>query len=114
VYRRSAANSATEELRPDDDESLIIDGHVISPVTQVGVNTYSIHHNEECFPNPYEFRPERWLHSETPAEQLKIMRKAFVPFSMGQRDFIGKTMAYLESSLVIAQVIWHFDFQLPL
>lgn len=90
---------------------LIIDGHVVPAGTQVGVNTYTLHHNEEYFPDPYAFKPERWLPSETPEAQRKTMNAAFSPFSIGDRGCAGKPMAYLESSLVIAKTLWYFDFR---
>lgn len=39
------------------------------------------------------------------------MRSAFAPFSIGVRSCAGKAMAYLESSLIIAKTLWHFDFE---
>lgn len=101
------------ELKSSDGGSLVVDGHVVPPGTEVGVNTYALHHNEEYFPNPYKFEPERWLATETPEEQRNIMRAAFAPFSIGYRACTGKAMAYLESSLIIAKILWYFDFEIP-
>lgn len=92
------------------DRPLVIDGHVIPPGTQVGVCTYSLHHNEKYFVDPYLFRPERWLVDNE--GQLLLMKSAFCPFSVGPRSCAGKAMAYLEASLVVAKTIWAFDFQL--
>ncbi|VUC32368.1 unnamed protein product, partial [Clonostachys rosea] len=93
-------------------QPLIVDGHVIPPGTAVGVNTYSIHHNEEYFPEPFKFLPERWIVSETNTkENLETMRRAFVPFSVGERGCAGKAMAYLEINLVIAKTLWYFDLE---
>ncbi|RYP42528.1 hypothetical protein DL767_000216 [Monosporascus sp. MG133] len=101
------------ELASDEkDKPLIIDGHLVPPHTQVGVNIYTLHHNEKYFPDPYTFRPERWLSSETPESQRNLMREAFTPFSIGYRGCAGKAMAYLESSLVVAKTLWYFDFKL--
>ncbi|ETS86539.1 hypothetical protein PFICI_00367 [Pestalotiopsis fici W106-1] len=101
------------EVESTDSKPLIVDGHVVPAGTQIGVNAYAIHHTEEYFPNPYSFDPERWLASETPEQQLKAMREAFSPFSIGSRACTGKAMAYLETSLIMAKAIWHFDFELP-
>jgi cytochrome P450 len=91
---------------------LIIDGYVVPPDTQVGVNIYALHHNEKYFPDPYRFNPARWLPSETPESHRQLMHEAFTPFSVGYRGCAGKSMAYLEMSLVIAKSLWYFDFQL--
>jgi cytochrome P450 len=92
-------------------ETLTIDGHVIPPGTQFGVGIYALHHNEDYFPSPFTYKPERWFDSETSAEQLKLMHDAFSPFSIGARSCPGKTMAYTQMSLVLAKVLWYFDFE---
>ncbi|KAI0389029.1 cytochrome P450 [Xylariaceae sp. FL0594] len=99
--------AAEEKGRP-----VFIDGQVIPPNTQVGVNIYALHHNEKYFPDPFTFKPERWLPSETSAAERERMNEAFTPFSIGYRGCAGKPMAYLETSLVIAKTLWHFDFEL--
>jgi cytochrome P450 len=66
------------QLYDDEDKTkpLVVDGHVIPPGTLVGVNTYSLHHNEEYFPDSFTFKPERWLEAD---EQAKAsMNRAFV------------------------------------
>ncbi|KAH9903996.1 cytochrome P450 [Xylariomycetidae sp. FL2044] len=104
------------ELQSNDGEPLVVDGHVVPPGTQVGVNTYSLHHNEKYFPNSYEFNPERWLDSSSQTgggSSRDACREAFVPFSIGYRDCVGKNMAYLVMSLVVTKIIWYFDFESP-
>ncbi|KAI1389023.1 cytochrome P450 [Hypoxylon trugodes] len=87
------------------EQPFIVDGHMIPHGTVVGVNIYSIHYNKEYFPDPYTFRPERWL------DDAKTVRDAFAPFSVGPRGCAGKAMAYLEISLVVAKIMWYFDFR---
>ena len=99
-------------------ESFFVDGHLIPPGTQVAVSSYSLQHNPAYFPEPYTFNPDRWLPpaddvNELP-EQKEVrttMRRAFAPFSIGERACAGKPMAYLEMSLVIAKTVWYFDFE---
>ncbi|KAK2603622.1 hypothetical protein QQS21_004203 [Conoideocrella luteorostrata] len=108
----------------DDKESgpFIVDGHVIPPGVQVAINPYAMLHNDEYFTDPFVFHPERWLDSnagsdseETDAKSIEearvAMRQAFNPFSLGDRSCVGKSMAYLEISLVLAQTLWLFDFE---
>lgn len=104
---------------PRADGPFIVDGHAIPRGTAVGVSLYSVLHNEEYFPEPFAFRPERWLDSPEDGENggafdsetRKTMRRAFVPFALGDRGCAGKAMAYLETSLVIAKTLWYFDFE---
>lgn len=53
--------------------------------TIVGIQNYTIHLNEEAFPNAEEWNPDRWLAKEG-EEQRK---EAWVPFSVGPRKCIG-------------------------
>ncbi len=99
----------------------VVDGHEIPRGTMVGVNPYSLMHNEEYFPEPFSFRPERWLKPEgiveTPEEEEKgerrreTMRRAFVPFAHGETGCLGKSLAYQEMSLAVAKTLWYFDFE---
>jgi cytochrome P450 len=88
-------------------QPLVVDGHVIPPGAQVGVSIYSLHHNEQYFPNSFDFQPERWMEGTQNANHA-----AFTPFSIGSRGCAGKAMAYLESSLVLAMTLWYFDFKM--
>ncbi|PVH98080.1 cytochrome P450 [Periconia macrospinosa] len=96
-------------------EVFTVDGHVIPPGTQVGSSRYAVQHNEAFFPEPFKFQPERWLSSEddSPEDQeaRAAMRRAFAPFSLGDRSCAGKAMAYLEMSLTIAKTMWYFGFK---
>lgn len=92
-------------------EPWIVDGHIIPPGIQVGVNTYATHHNEEIFPASFEFKPERWNDPGLSQQQRALMNSAFQPFSIGTRSCAGKAMAYLQSSIVLAKTIWYFDFE---
>lgn len=99
-------------------EQFVVDGHVIPPGTIVGVSPYSVMHNEAYFPQPFVFRPERWLErggmdeSGPQTEQhLSMMRAAFAPFALGETGCLGKAMAYQEMSLVVARILWYFDFE---
>ncbi|XXG94150.1 hypothetical protein Hte_000402 [Hypoxylon texense] len=98
-----------EAVHDDRQEPLIIDGQVIPPGTQVGVNIYSLHHNEKYFTNPFKFQPERWLDG---GQKGLVNPDAFVPFSIGPRGCAGKAMADLETQLVLALTLWYFDFEM--
>lgn len=99
-------------------EVLVVDGHVIPAGTHFAVSHYNLQHDEAYFPEPFKFRPERWLVPdpavEDTAEQQekrKAMRRAFAPFSMGDRACAGKPMAWAEMKLAVAKTFWYFDFQ---
>lgn len=98
-------------------EPLVVDGHVIPPGTSVGVNLYSVMHNEEYFPRPLKFNPDRWRDvnngicatSGEDNARAATIRCVFVTFFIGDRACVGKTLAYLEASVTIAKIVWYFD-----
>ncbi|KUI60984.1 Isotrichodermin C-15 hydroxylase [Cytospora mali] len=94
----------------EDKGPLVLDGHIIPPGTQFGVNICSLHHNEAYFPEPFAFKPERWL-IEDGASAVHRMLAGFDAFSTGPRGCAGKSMAYLEAGPVVANTLWCFDFE---
>jgi cytochrome P450 len=92
-------------------EPFVADGHIIPPGTLVGVGLYSLMHNPEYFLEPFAFRPERWLAGENEDAEKKearaAMRRAFIPFILGDRACVGKAVAYLEMSLTVAKTLWY-------
>ena len=57
---------------------------VIPAGVPVGMSAYFQHRDPRIFPNPMEFKPERWLQDVTPE-----MEKNFIPFSRGSRYCLG-------------------------
>ncbi|KAI5921958.1 cytochrome P450 [Camillea tinctor] len=97
----------------------VVDGHVVPQGTEVGVHLWAIMHDPTYFPEPFAFRPERWLfptvdnapESQQEREARATMQRAHVVFGLGDRGCAGKSMAYMESSLTIARILWYFDFE---
>ncbi|MFI5783372.1 cytochrome P450 [Nocardia sp. NPDC051570] len=72
-------------------------GHHLPAGTTMIVSAYLLHHRPDLFPNPEQFRPQRWADTD-PA------RDAYVPFSAGARKCIGDSVAMTESILVLATI----------
>ena len=78
-----------------------------------GVPAYALHHTPEYFPDPWSFKPERWIESDTVSkEEIAHSRKAFTPFGIGIRQCAGKNLAYLQLKLTLAYILWKFDMRL--
>ena len=93
----------------------IIDGVYLPEDTVLGVSAYCIHHDPKYFPNPWEFKPERWIAdygTGISAENVQTARAAFFAFSLGGSGCVGKGVAYQEMSIALARVIYKFDFRL--
>lgn len=89
---------------------MLIDEHLVPEGTVVGVPAYVVHHNENAFPEPWKFRPERWIAANgVSAEDVSRARGTMCPFSLGKRGCIGKRLAYLEIRITIASLLWSYD-----
>ncbi|KAF5964810.1 cytochrome P450 monooxygenase [Fusarium coicis] len=78
---------------------------------EVGTGVYAIHHNEEYYPEPFRFRPERWLPQEVGDEAVAKAQNAFQAFSLGPRSCPGKNLAMLEIPFALAAVMMYYDFR---
>ncbi|KAL9006266.1 MAG: hypothetical protein Q9188_000988 [Gyalolechia gomerana] len=88
-----------------------ISGVYVPGGTDVGLAPYTLHHNPELFPRPFEFRPERWLDEEkdgatgSDKRSRKIMERDLVPFSIGLRACIARNFATHELFLATKAVV---------
>jgi cytochrome P450 len=91
---------------------VMIDGIFVQEGTVVGASAYVVHHNEEAFPEPWSFRPERWIIADgVSSEDVSRAREAMCPFSLGKRGCIGKMLAPIEMRLTIASLLWSYDLE---
>lgn len=63
------------------------------------------------FAHPERFTPERWL-PNPPPEYSNDRKDAFQPFSIGPRNRVGKNLAMAEMKLILARLVWQFEWQL--
>nr|WNS47921.1 CapF [Capnodium sp. TTI-000886] len=87
-------------------EELVYAGFKLPPGTVISESSYLIHMNEDLFPDPHAFQPERWINDKAG------LSGNFVPFSRGARMCIGINLAYAELYLTTATVFSRFDFEL--
>lgn len=67
--------------------------------------TYLVHHRDDLYPQPNEFRPERFL-------QRQFAAYEFMPFGGGHRYCIGAAFALLEMKLVVATLLQEWTLEL--
>lgn len=91
-----------------------VDGHYIPEGLHVSTGLYCLSFNKDIYPDPFRFRPERWILAEdnsvgSPAESVAAAQGAFCAFSAGSRGCVGKNLAWLEMRIVIAKALWTFE-----
>ena len=69
-----------------------------------------LHHNPALFPEPFAFRPERWLDKArgtlTQSEkQKREMERDLIPFSVGARTCIARNFAKHELFVAIKAIV---------
>jgi cytochrome P450 len=98
---------------------LHVDGEFLPQGTVVGTAPWAIHHSATYFPDPFAFRPERWISTDDDDDDDSFStdgpstaRAAFCAFSIGPRGCVGKGVAYLVVSLALARLLWLYDIRL--
>ncbi len=71
--------------------------HVIDAETPVVMSILLIHHREDIYPDPFAFRPERWIGN-------KPGTYSWIPFGGGTRRCLGATLAMAEQRVVLAEM----------
>jgi cytochrome P450 len=85
-----AGRRLTSELR--------VDGHVLPPGTDVTPAIWLTHTRPDRYPDPYAFRPERFL-GEAPSTY------AWIPFGGGVRRCLGAAFAEMEMRIAIGEIL---------
>lgn len=76
---------------------------------EVATTIYALHHNESYHPDSFTFDPDRWLRDKESVQETKA---AWAPFSVGERNCVGMTLAINEVLIAIATILWHGDFRI--
>ena len=73
----------------------------------ITIPIYALHHDSELYPNPDEFRPERFDDEEI----KKRESVAYCPFGAGPRNCIGQRFALIEMKLLLASLLAKYRFE---
>ena len=86
-------------------KALYYGNYKIPPGTTVFMTSLLMHENEDIFPDPRVFRPERWQGDGG-------LQRYLTPFTRGSRACLGINLAWAEMYLVLASVFRRFEFDI--
>jgi cytochrome P450 len=82
-----------------------LDSHPLPKGTWILMSPYITQRIPEIFPEPYRFRPERWLSAHYSSYE-------FMPFSAGPRYCIGASLSMLQLKIALSILMQRFSFTL--
>ncbi|KAG7253734.1 hypothetical protein CRUP_028703 [Coryphaenoides rupestris] len=88
-------------------DDIVINGFKVPKGVNAVVMTYALHRDPRYFPDPEEYRPERFL----PENSAGRPPYAYIPFSAGIRNCIGQRFAMMEEKVVLASILRSFNIE---
>ena len=85
-------------------EPHVIGGYEIEKHALVLTSQWVVHHDPRWWPDPFAFRPERWL------PEARRPKYAYFPFGGGGRLCIGESFAWTEAILLLAAIAQRWSF----
>jgi cytochrome P450 len=78
--------------------------YVVPAGSAISVSILLLHHREDLYPEPFAFRPERWLDSKPGTYE-------WIPFGGGTRRCLGATLAMAEQRVVLTAMARRLDLE---
>lgn len=85
--------------------------HVVEAKTPVAIGIVLIHHREDLYPQPFAFRPERFLKDD--GTTVKPGTYTWLPFGGGTRRCLGAALAMAEQRIVVKAIAQRIDLEAP-
>ena len=79
--------------------------YAVAADTAVAVSILLVHHREDVYPQPFEFRPERFLGGRKPGTY------EWIPFGGGIRRCLGAALAMAEQRVVLEAMARRLDLE---
>jgi len=93
-------------------EDCVVSGYDIPKGTRLLVNVWKLHNDPKIWPNPHEFKPERFL---TTHKDVDVRGNHFelIPFGSGRRMCPGVSLALQVLQYVVSVLLQGFDIKRP-
>jgi cytochrome P450 len=78
--------------------------YAVEPGTAIAMSILLVHHREDVYPDPFAFRPERWL-------GRKPGTYDWIPFGGGVRRCLGAALAMAEQRVVLTAMARRLDLE---
>ncbi|OIS99477.1 PREDICTED: cytochrome P450 76A1-like [Nicotiana attenuata] len=85
-------------------------GYDVPKGTQLLVNAWSIGRDPECWDDPFEFKPERFLGSNV---DVKGQNYELIPFGAGRRMCVGLSLGHRMMHFAFGSLLHEFNWELP-
>lgn len=82
-----------------------LDSHPLPKGTWIVMSPYITHRIPEVFPEPYQFKPERWLNIHPSSYE-------FMPFSAGPRYCIGSALGIMQLKIAMSILLQSYSYVL--
>ncbi|KAL3841848.1 hypothetical protein ACJMK2_019945 [Sinanodonta woodiana] len=93
---------------------VVIDGYLIKKDTVIIPNLWGIHHDDNTWGDPWNYRPERFLDENGKLiPEDHSLYKAFIPFSIGPRRCPGEKFSRMRLFLCLTTLLQGFTFLPP-
>ncbi|MFZ1028878.1 MAG: cytochrome P450 [Limnoraphis robusta] len=102
LYSVASGSTSLQAVRPT-----VVEGISIPKGTKVFWSMLGAGRDAETYPQPEEFLPERWLEHNKGSLSLPM-----IDFGSGSHRCLGEHLALLEATVMLAQLLRHFDWEL--
>jgi len=82
-----------------------VGAYAVPAETPLAMSILLVHHREDLYPEPFEFRPERWLGGRKPGTY------EWIPFGGGIRRCLGAALAMAEQRVVLEAMARRLDLE---
>ena len=72
----------------------------------IRIPVYAMHHDPQYFPDPEQFRPERFM----PENKSQLTAYTFLPFGVGPRNCVGMRFALMNVKTAVVNLLPKYRF----